>query len=90
MLKMTVGNLSPQAREPELRALFAVHGTVRCLKMAANLFTGACLGVVCVEMDDAEAHAAITALNGSKFLGQTLKVREQPSRPPRQPEQSSH
>lgn len=87
MLKMTVGNLSPQAREPELRALFAMHGTVHRLKMAANLFTGACLGVVCLEMDDAEGRVAITALHGSTFLGQTLKVKEQSPRPP---EQSSH
>jgi len=90
MLKMTVGNLSPRAREPELRELFAQHGTVRGLQMATNLFTGACLGMVCVEMDDAEAQVAITALNGSTYLGQTLRIREQPPRPPRITEQPAH
>lgn len=77
MLKIFVGNLSPDTREAELRELFAQHGTVRSLKMVADVFTGACRGIGFVEMEGHEARAAMAALNGKTFKGRPLKVNQE-------------
>ncbi len=77
MLKMFVGNLPPDTREAELRELFAQHGTVRSLRMVADVFTGACRGFGFVEMEGHEARAAMAALNGKTFKGRPLKVNQE-------------
>lgn len=85
MLKIFIGNLSPDTREEELRELFMQHGTVRSLKMAADVFTGKCRGFGFVEMEGHEARAAMAALNGSTFKGRPLKVNEERPRDRRGP-----
>ena len=77
MLKIFVGNLSPDTRETELRDLFAQHGAVRSIKLAADIFTGKCRGIGFIEMEGHEARAAMAALNGSMFKGQAIKVNEE-------------
>jgi len=77
MLKMYVGNLSPDTREADLRELFTTYGRVRSIKMAADVFTGRCRGFGFIEMEGHEARAAMAALNGSMFKGQALKVNEE-------------
>jgi RNA recognition motif-containing protein len=77
MRKIYIGNLSPDTREADLRELFAPHGTVRSLRLAADVFTGACRGFGFIEMEGHEARAAIAALNGAMFKGQSLKVNEE-------------
>jgi RNA recognition motif-containing protein len=77
MLKMYVGNLSPDTREADVRELFAQHGKVRSIRLASDVFTGRCRGFGFVEMEGHEARAAIAALNGMMFKGQQIKVNEE-------------
>jgi RNA recognition motif-containing protein len=79
--RLFVGNLPPDASEDALRELFAAHGTVRSIKLVADLFTGVCKGFGFVEMEGHEARAAQTALDGARLGDNLIKVRfEQPRR----------
>jgi RNA recognition motif-containing protein len=77
MLKMYVGNLSPDPRDKDIQELFSQHGRVRSIRLAADVFTGQCRGFGFVEMEGHEARAAMAALNGSLFKGKPLKVNEE-------------
>lgn len=77
MLKLYVGNLAPEARERDVQQLFAQHGRVRSIRVAADVFTGQCRGFGFVEMEGHEARAAMAALNGTMFMGKPLKVNEE-------------
>ncbi len=77
MLTIFVGNLSPETREAELRELFAPYGTVRSLKLVADVFTGKCRGIGFVEMEGHEARAAMAALNGKTFKDRALRVNQE-------------
>ncbi len=75
--KLYVGNLPFSATEESLGAKFAAHGTVESVKLIADRDTGRSKGFGFVEMSsDAEANAAIAALNGTDFDGRTIKVNE--------------
>jgi RNA recognition motif-containing protein len=81
-----VGNLPWSATEDEVRNLFASHGSVSSVKLVSDRETGRARGFGFVEMDDADALAAVEALNGTNFGGRTLRVNEaqpKPQRPPR-------
>jgi RNA recognition motif-containing protein len=77
MLKMYIGNLSPDTREADLRELFSQHGTVRSIRIMADVFSGQCRGFGFIEMEGHEARAAIAALNGRDFKGRPIKVNEE-------------
>lgn len=77
MLKMYVGNLSPDTREADIQALFSQHGKVRSIRLAADVFSGQCRGFGFVEMEGHEARAAIAALNGKMLNGRQIKVNEE-------------
>ncbi len=77
MLKMYVGNLSPETRDKDIQELFSAHGRVRSIRLAADVFTGQCRGFGFVEMEGHEARAAIAALNGTVFKGKSIKVNEE-------------
>lgn len=77
MLKLFVGNLSTDTREDDVRELFQAHGKVRSIKLTKDIFSGGCRGFGFVEMEGHEARAAMAALNGKTFKGQTLKVNEE-------------
>ena len=72
---MFVGNLPLDATEDSVRALFSEFGTVRSVRLAADVFTGRCKGFGFVEMEGHEARAAIAALDGRDLGGKPLKVR---------------
>lgn len=80
MKKLFVGNLSPDTTEAEVRDLFAQHGTVRSIRLAADVFTRQCRGFGFIEMEGHEARAAIAALDGRSFKGRPLKVNEERAR----------
>lgn len=83
MLKLFVGNLPPEAREKDVRAMFEEFGTVRSIDLAHDIFTGKCKGFCFVEMEGHEARAAQAALDGKPMEGGAgfLKVRmENPRR----------
>jgi RNA recognition motif-containing protein len=82
--KIYVGGLPYSATEQQLSDLFAAHGAVASARIITDKFTGQSRGFGCVEMSsDAEAQAAITALNGSEMGGRTLTVNEARPQEPR-------
>jgi RNA recognition motif-containing protein len=76
MTKLYVGNLSFDATEDSLRALFAQHGTVDSAKLISDRETGRPRGFGFVEMPSADASKAMQALNGKEFQGRALRVNE--------------
>ena len=80
-----VGNLPWSATEEEVQGLFATHGKVLSVKLITDRETGRARGFGFVEMDDADASAAIEALDNSSYGGRTLRVNEARPREPRGP-----
>lgn len=80
-----VGNLPWSATEEEVQGLFAAHGKVLSVKLITDRETGRARGFGFVEMDDADAAAAIEALDNSSYGGRTLRVNEARPREPRGP-----
>lgn len=77
MKSIFVGNMNFQTTEGELRDLFAPFGQVTRVHMAMDRETGRARGFAFVEMpNDAEAAAAMTALDGKELSGRNLKVNE--------------
>ena len=75
--KLYVGGLPYSATEQQLSDLFGAHGAVASARIITDKFTGQSRGFGFVEMSsDAEAKAAITALNGSDMGGRSLTVNE--------------
>jgi RNA recognition motif-containing protein len=75
-VKIYVGNLPFSVTEEELRELFEQHGTVHSVRLIDDKHTGRPRGFGFVDMDDAEARAAIEALHGHYFGGRILRVSE--------------
>ncbi len=80
-----VGNLPWSATEEEVQSLFAAHGNVLSVKLVTDRETGRARGFGFVEMEDADATAAVEALDNSSFGGRTLRVNEARPKAPRQP-----
>jgi RNA recognition motif-containing protein len=75
--KLYVGNLSYSVDSSELEQLFGAHGQVVSAQIINDRDTGRSKGFGFVEMSsDAEAQAAITALNGQQHEGRALTVNE--------------
>jgi RNA recognition motif-containing protein len=80
--KLYVGNLGYDVSGPDLEQLFAAHGTVESVNVITDRSTGQSKGFGFVEMSsDAEAGAAIAALDGKDFGGRSIKVNEAKPRP---------
>ena len=75
-MKLYVGNLPFSATEDEIRELFGQHGTVHEVNLITDRQTGQPRGFGFIEMDDAEANAAISALDGTEMGGRNLKVNQ--------------
>ena len=77
MKNIFVGNLSFGTTEATLRSMFETHGTVERVNIVTDRDSGQPRGFAFVEMaGDAEAEAAINALNGRDLDGRTLNVNE--------------
>jgi cold-inducible RNA-binding protein len=75
MVNIYVGNLPYSATEDDLRSLFSAHGVVDRVSLITDRITGRPRGFAFVEMaDQADAEAAIQALNGAELGGRTLTV----------------
>jgi RNA recognition motif-containing protein len=75
--KLYVGNLSYGTTDVDLEKLFQPHGAVQSAQIIMDRDTGRSKGFGFVEMgSDAEAQAAIAALNGKEVDGRTLTVNE--------------
>jgi len=72
-----VGNLPFTVDSQEIEDLFAPFGSVTSVNLITDRETGRLRGFGFVEMGtDAEAEAAIEALNGTDLKGRTLTVNE--------------
>ena len=75
--KLYIGNLSPQATEEVLTALFSMFGTVEKAYLVVDKETRESKGYGFVVMSsEAEARKAIKALDGKKVGDYTVKVEE--------------
>jgi RNA recognition motif-containing protein len=75
--KLYVGNLNYDVDSSALQALFAPHGTVDSAQVITDRDTGRSKGFGFVEMSsEAEAQAAIAAMNGQDCGGRALTVNE--------------
>jgi RNA recognition motif-containing protein len=84
--KLYVGNMSYDMDSSALQELFAAHGTVQSAEIISDRETGRSKGFGFVEMgSDAEAQAAIAALNGKEHGGRALTVNEAKPRESRGP-----
>ncbi len=83
MKKIYVGNLPFTATEDEVRDLFGQHGEVHSVALITDRDTGRPRGFGFVEMDEAGAEKAISALNGTQMGGRDLNVNEARERPRR-------
>jgi|SRR5579884_4176304 cold-inducible RNA-binding protein len=75
--KIYVGNLAYGISSSDLQQMFEPYGAVQSAQVIMDRDTGRSKGFGFVEMDgEAEAQAAITALNGKEMEGRTLTVNE--------------
>ena len=75
-----VGNLSFSCTADDLRELFGQHGNVTSAQVVSDRETGRSRGFGFVEMSDG-GEAAISALNGTDFMGRSLTVNEARPKP---------
>ena len=77
MKNIYVGNLSFDATEESVRALFEAYGTVGRVNIVTDRDTGQPRGFGFVEMaNDGEGDKAIAAVNGTELGGRALNVNE--------------
>jgi len=77
MKNIYVGNLSFNATEDQIRALFEAYGAVDKVSIITDRDTGQSRGFAFVEMtDDAAAAKAMEAVNGTNLAGRNLTVNE--------------
>jgi cold-inducible RNA-binding protein len=80
--KLYIGNLTHGVTDSTLQQLFEPHGTVQSAQVIMDRDTGRSKGFGFVEMgSEAEAQAAIAALNGKEVDGRSLTVNEARPRP---------
>jgi cold-inducible RNA-binding protein len=76
-MKLYVGNLSFETTENDLQDLFEQHGAVNEVNLMMDRMTGKSRGFAFVTMnDDAQAKAAMAAVNGKELNGRALNVNE--------------
>ena len=76
-MKIYVGNLPYSITEDALQAIFAEHGAVEEVSIPTDRDTGRPRGFGFVTMpDDAEAKAAIEAINGTDLDGRAIRASE--------------
>ncbi len=74
-MNIYVSNLSYDTTEEELRDIFSQYGEITSLNIIKDKFTNRSRGFGFVEMpDQAQAEAAIQAINGKDFGGRNLNV----------------
>jgi len=90
-MNIYVGNLSYAVTQDELRDAFAVYGAVDSANLITDKFTGESKGFGFVEMpNNAEADAAIKALNETPLKGRPLRVNQAKPRGERPARHQAH
>jgi len=80
-----VGNLPWTVSEADLTAAFEAHAPVISARIVTDRETGKAKGFGFVEVDDNNADAVITKMNGFQLGGRSLIVNEAKPRAPRAP-----
>ncbi|HJM83096.1 MAG TPA: RNA-binding protein [Nitrospinota bacterium] len=75
-MNIYVGNLSFSVTEDSLRELFEAYGAIHSCKVVSDRETGRSRGFGFVEMENADADAAIKALNNTEHDGRVLRVNQ--------------
>ncbi len=76
-MNIYVGNLAYSVTQDELRDVFGAYGEIANVNLITDRFTGQSKGFGFVEMpNNAEADAAIKALNDTPLKGRNLKVNQ--------------
>lgn len=76
-MNIYVATISPQLSEEEIKEAFANYGKISSVDLVKDRHTGKLIGFGFVEMPrKTEAEAAIAGLNGKKFKGKKLTVKE--------------
>lgn len=75
-MRIYVGNLPFRTSPEDLRSLFEEHGAVQDCVIPMDRETQRSRGFGFVDMDDADAQNAISALDGIDFDGRQLRVNE--------------
>ncbi|MGK2855673.1 MAG: RNA recognition motif domain-containing protein [Thermoanaerobaculia bacterium] len=75
-MRIYIGNLAKDIDEAKLTELFAPFGKAESVHIAVRGDGGPSRGFAFVELPDAEAAAAMAALDGKEVNGQVLKVNE--------------
>jgi len=76
-MNIFVGNLAFSSKDSDIRSAFEAHGEVASARVVSDRETGRSRGFGFIEMaNDAEARAAIAALDGADLDGRALKVNE--------------
>lgn len=76
-MNIYVGNLGYSVTDEELKGLFQEYGAVESARVIFDRMTHRSKGFGFVDMpDDGEANAAISALNGTEFMGRSMKVNQ--------------
>lgn len=75
-MKLYVGNLPYSTTDDALGEMFAEFGTVTSATIITDRATGRSKGFGFVEMENAEATAAMAALNGKEIEGRAIVVNE--------------
>lgn len=76
MTELYVGNLLYEVTIAELRALFSPYGTPYLVDLFTEPGPDKPHAYAFVEMENDEARVAIQALDGTDFMGLTLRVEE--------------
>ena len=81
-ISIYVGNLPWSATADSVRDLFSAHGEALSVKLISDRETGRARGFGFVEMDEADAINAISALDGKEVDGRNLRVNKaEPKKP---------
>ena len=77
-----VGNLDYNTTDADLEQLFSNYGSVTSARVIIDKLSGRSKGFGFVEMPDQdEAETAISEINGTEFMGRTLRVNESQPKP---------
>ena len=83
-MNIYVGNLPYAISHEEVKSVFSAYGEVAAVRLVKDRETGRAKGFDFVEMhDDAQAKAAIEAMNGQEIGGRKVVVNEARPREPR-------
>ncbi|RKO96564.1 hypothetical protein CXG81DRAFT_8041, partial [Caulochytrium protostelioides] len=69
-----VGNLPWSARSEDLRQLFGRIGEVKSARVVSDRETARSRGFGFVEMNAVDAETAVVELDGSDFMGRSIRV----------------